>query len=57
MGASGDGERATFSPYCILTLSATSSPYLAASNDRTYLWMPWASSGVAVSPVPIAHTC
>lgn len=38
------------------TESAVALSYISASQDRMYACMSWACCGVAVNPVPIAHT-
>jgi hypothetical protein len=43
-------------PYKMRTEDATSSPYAVRSQERISACTDWAISGVAVLPVPIAHT-
>lgn len=43
-------------PYWILTASATLELTVLLMYCRSALWTSWACSGVAVLPVPMAHT-
>src|SRR5262245_12981108 len=46
----------TLPPYWMRTVSAVTAPWWSRSQVRIAAWAACAWSGVAVSPVPIAHT-
>merc|ERR1719254_305024 len=43
-------------PYWMRTAAATSGLTFSDIHARMFAWVSWAISGVAVRPVPMAHT-